>query len=1204
MTGLLDDWGELTPEQRELLALLLEEQGVELDATAILPAERPDGHAPLSFAQQRLWFLDQLTPGSAMYNIPAALRLQGRLDIEALHNALNAVIQRHESLRTVFRVEGDEPVQVIQPELSLPLPVIDLTGAGNGNTGLDREASARKLAQAEAQAPFNLAEGPLLRASLVRLAEDEHLLLVNMHHIISDGWSIGVMLGEVARLYASFQQGEPPDLPPLPIQYADFAAWQRRYLQGEPLEAQLAYWRAQLADSPRLLELPTDRPRPAVPSARGASHTFNVPRPLAGGMAALAQQASATTFMALLAAFQTLLYRYTGQEDIAVGTPIANRGRAEIEGLIGFFANTLVLRSRLNGEAGRLTFRQLLARVRQTALDAYANQDVPFEMLVEALHPERDLSHTPFFQVMFALQNTPSAPARLPGLTLSQVQMHSGTTTFDMTLVMGETPDGLAGAIEYDTDLFNAATIERLAGHFVTLLAGIVADPDVPVARLPLMSEAERQLTLVTWNATEAPFPADSGIHQLFEAQVARTPDAIALIYPGLDGLRPRTELTYAELNARANQLAHYLRSLGAGPETVVALAVERSPEMIIGLLGILKAGAAYLPLDPAYPPDRLAFMLADSGASVVLTQAQVLEAGNWKLEAGSWKLEAGSPKLETDDVSPQGRLVRLDTDWTAIARQPTSNIPASVRSEAAPIQFPASLAYVIYTSGSTGTPKGVGVPHRGVVNHNTAVAQRFGLKPGDRVLQFATISFDAAVEEIFPALQTGATLVLRPDSVLVTGDELLRLIRQERITVLDFPTAYWRQWVQELAQLGASVPEHVRLVAIGGDAAAPETFAAWLRLGSGHITWLNTYGPTETSIISSWYELPPGLQTWDPDEALPIGSPLPNTQLYVLDRNLEPVPIGVPGELYIGGAGVTRGYLNRPELTAARFVPNPFAQVAGYKLNVDEDAASEGRPGRSRASPNFQLANLQPSTRLYRTGDLVRWRADGNLEFLGRTDFQVKIRGMRIEMGEVTAALGQLPGVADCAVLAEESAAGKRLVAYVALQPGAGQDSARLRAALAQRLPDYMLPSAFVLLEALPRTPSGKLDRRALPAPEPAQADAGAEDSRPRTPVEEMLAAMWERVLDLPHVGVHDNFFDLGGHSLLATQLISRVRETFTIELPLRTLFEHPTVAELAAEVDAATSGAATSAAPQAPAITAVSRDARRMKRSDLGQK
>jgi len=1130
MTGLLDDWGELTPEQRELLALLLEEQGVELDATAILPAERPDGHAPLSFAQQRLWFLDQLTPGSAMYNIPAALRLQGRLDIEALHNALNAVIQRHESLRTVFRVEGDEPVQVIQPELSLPLPVIDLTGAGNGNTGLDREASARKLAQAEAQAPFNLAEGPLLRASLVRLAEDEHLLLVNMHHIISDGWSIGVMLGEVARLYASFQQGEPPDLPPLPIQYADFAAWQRRYLQGEPLEAQLAYWRAQLADSPRLLELPTDRPRPAVPSARGASHTFNVPRPLAGGMAALAQQASATTFMALLAAFQTLLYRYTGQEDIAVGTPIANRGRAEIEGLIGFFANTLVLRSRLNGEAGRLTFRQLLARVRQTALDAYANQDVPFEMLVEALHPERDLSHTPFFQVMFALQNTPSAPARLPGLTLSQVQMHSGTTTFDMTLVMGETPDGLAGAIEYDTDLFNAATIERLAGHFVTLLAGIVADPDVPVARLPLMSEAERQLTLVTWNATEAPFPADSGIHQLFEAQVARTPDAIALIYPGLDGLRPRTELTYAELNARANQLAHYLRSLGAGPETVVALAVERSPEMIIGLLGILKAGAAYLPLDPAYPPDRLAFMLADSGASVVLTQAQVLEAGNWKLEAGSWKLEAGSPKLETDDVSPQGRLVRLDTDWTAIARQPTSNIPASVRSEAAPIQFPASLAYVIYTSGSTGTPKGVGVPHRGVVNHNTAVAQRFGLKPGDRVLQFATISFDAAVEEIFPALQTGATLVLRPDSVLVTGDELLRLIRQERITVLDFPTAYWRQWVQELAQLGASVPEHVRLVAIGGDAAAPETFAAWLRLGSGHITWLNTYGPTETSIISSWYELPPGLQTWDPDEALPIGSPLPNTQLYVLDRNLEPVPIGVPGELYIGGAGVTRGYLNRPELTAARFVPNPFAQVAGYKLNVDEDAASEGRPGRSRASPNFQLANLQPSTRLYRTGDLVRWRADGNLEFLGRTDFQVKIRGMRIEMGEVTAALGQLPGVADCAVLAEESAAGKRLVAYVALQPGAGQDSARLRAALAQRLPDYMLPSAFVLLEALPRTPSGKLDRRALPAPEPAQADAGAEDSRPRTPVEEMLAAMWERVLDLPHVGLHDNFFDLGG--------------------------------------------------------------------------
>ncbi len=1172
--ALPESLADLTPEQLELLALLLQEEGVDVAQAALTPQPRPDGRAPLSYAQRRLWFLDQLTPGSAMYNIPAAVRLAGQLDVEALGRALNEVVRRHEVLRTTFSVEADEPVQVIHPDLAVPLPLVDLRAAGRDRAAI--QAEAQRVAVEDAMQPFDLATGPLIRARLLRLADDEHILVTNTHHIVSDGWSVGVLVREMAALYAAFSgdtgaglKPAPTPLPPLPVQYADFAIWQRQWLAGEKLQAQLDYWRQQLGDAPPVLQLPADRPRPATPSARGASHTFHVPKPLADGLAALAQRAGATPFMALLAAFQTLLYRYTGQEDIAVGTPIANRGRAEIEGLIGFFVNTLVLRSRLNGEAGRLTFRQLLARVRQIALDAYANQDVPFEMLVETLHPERDLSHTPFFQVMFALQNTPSAPARLPGLTLSQVQTHSGTTTFDMTLVIGETLDGLAGAIEYDTDLFDAATMERLAGHFVTLLAGIVADPDVPIARLPLMVEAERQQILVTWNATAAPFPADRGIHQLFEAQVARTPDAIALIHPGLDGLapRPRAELTYAELNARANQLAHHLRSLGVGPESIVGLMTERSPEMIIGLLGILKAGGAYLPLDPAYPADRIAFMLADSGAQVLLTQEKLIEDGRWQMADGRAQEASRSTQFAIRHT------LRLDADWPEIARQPAANIPDSTfHIPHSRFHIPDSLAYVIYTSGSTGTPKGVGVPHRGVVNHNAAVAGRFGLEPGERVLQFATISFDAAVEEIFPALHTGATLVLRPDSVLVTGDELLRLIQQERITVLDFPTAYWRQWVQELAQLGASVPAHVRLVVVGGDAAAPETYATWLKLGSEHVTWLNTYGPTETSIISTWYEPPRDLRSWDPAAPLPIGGPLPNTQLYVLDRNLEPVPIGVPGELYIGGAGVTRGYLGRPELTAERFVPDPFADET--RRQGDNELGGSGLP----LSPS---PHLPRRARLYRTGDLVRWRADGNLEFLGRTDFQVKIRGMRIEMGEVAAALGQLPGVADCAVLAKDGAGGKRLVAYVALKSDAARDASGLRAALAQRLPDYMLPSAYVLLDALPRTPSGKLDRRGLPAPEQAEAEAGALDARPRTPVEEMLAAMWERVLDLPQAGIHDNFFDLGGHSLLATQLISRLRAAFEVELPVRALFEQPTIAGLAAAVEEARRQVRGTAAP-----------------------
>ncbi|MCL5995880.1 MAG: amino acid adenylation domain-containing protein, partial [Chloroflexi bacterium] len=1034
-----------------------------LPAPPVRPIPRA-GALPLSFAQQRLWFLDQLEPGSPLYNIPVALRLAGPLDANALERCLNEIVRRHEVLRTVFPMVDGQPVQSIQPSLAMVLSVTDLSNL----TAMEREAEVLRLATREALQPFDLAHGPLIRTHLLRIGAQDHVVLWTTHHIVSDGWSGGVLMREVAALYAAFCAGQPSPLPELPVQYADFAQWQRQWLQGDVLQAQLAYWKQQLSGSPPLLELPTDRPRPATQTSIGAHHTFDLSPSLARALKALSQREGVTLFMTLLAAFQVLLSRYSHQDDICVGTPIANRDRAEIEDLIGFFVNTLVLRTDLSGNP---SFRELLAQVREVTLGAYAHQDVPFEMLVDLLQPERNLNLTPLFQVMFVLQNTPVQILQLPNTTLSHIEVENGQATYDLTLTMVEDAGNIQGIFEYNTDLFDAATISRMAQHMQILLEGIVANPDEQTSALPFMTESERRQSLAEWNDTTAECPVDQCLHQLFEAQVERSPDAVAVILPanGADRAEPE-RLTYAQLNRRANQLAHYLRGLGFGSQAVAGICVERSPDMVVGLMGILKAGGAYLPLDPAYPLERLAFMLQDSQASMLLTQSNMLKSISGDLPLTSCK------------------VVCLDSDWPRIEQASCLNPVSGVT--------PQDLAYVIYTSGSTGQPKGVLVEHHNVVNHNTAVLKAFELNPDDRVLQFSTINFDAAAEEIYPTLMAGATIVLRPGGLLPTATDFTRLIETQCVTVLDLPTAYWHEWVYDLSLLHVRLPSCVRLLVIGGEKASAERMALWQQVGGAGIRWLNSYGPTEGTIIASLYNSATDAFCLDGRE-LPIGRPIANARIYLLDQHLQPVPVGVPGELHIGGAAVARGYHNQPELTAERFIPDPFTC----------ETKTSGRNAR----------------RLYKTGDLARYRPDGNIEYLGRIDHQVKIRGFRVELGEIEAVLAQHASVRQAVVITRDAAsgAGKRLVAYVvsANSPHKGQDPqdlvTELRAYLKGKLPEYMLPSAFVLLDALPLTPSGKLDRRALPTPD-VQAEHRDTYLPPRTPVERTLAGIWARVLGL----------------------------------------------------------------------------------------
>ncbi|WP_235217099.1 non-ribosomal peptide synthase/polyketide synthase [Archangium violaceum] len=1058
------------------------QSGTPLQAPPLKPADI-SGPLPLSFAQQRLWFIDQLQPGSSSYNMPYVLRLEGALDEASLQQVFTELVRRHHSLRTTFGSEAGQPVQLIAPTASLPLSLVDLSSLPPS----ERMDEAHRQASRVALRPFDLTHGPLIHASLFKLEERLHILVLSMHHIVSDGWSMGILVREVAALYQAFSSGLPSPLPELPLQYADYAVWQRQWLQGAALEQQLSYWKQHLSGAPAALELPTDKPRPSVQSHRGAHLEVHLPKALSESLTAFCQREGVTPFMALLASFQVLLSRYSGQDDISVGSPIAGRRHSELEGLIGFFVNTLVLRARFTGVT---TFRELLQQVRETTLGAFAHQDIPFEKLVEELQPPRDLSRTPLFQVMFALQNAPTSNLELPGLSLRALPPGELPSKFDLTLSLSDGPDGFTGTLEYCTDLFEHDTARRMVDHLRVLLSSVLSQPDAPLVSLSLLTGSERHQLLVDWSPAPRALPEHPLVHRLFEAQVRRSPDA-----PALHSSSAR--LTYSELNARSNQLARFLISLGVGPDSLVALHLERSTDFVIALLATLKAGGAWLPLDPSLPNERLSFILSDARPSLLLTHAP-LDVGirSFRMEAFS----AQSSAFSGDDLE-----LTPDDD---------------------------NLAYAIYTSGSTGRPKGTLLNHRGLFNTVLQGIDAMKLGPDSRALPYASIGFDASIWEMLPTLLAGGQLFLTTRDQLPPGLPLRQFLREHSINAASFTPSL-------LALLEPQGLESLHTVAVGGEVLAPELAARW-KPGR---RFLNVYGPTEASIVAT-------LTDDVEPRRVSIGRPFHNVQAYVLDEHLRPLPVGLPGELYLGGVGLARGYLGRPELTAEKFLPHPFSS--------------------------------SPGARLYRTGDKARWLPDGQLEFLGRLDSQVKLRGFRIELGEIESALRSHSSIRQAAVvLRQDSTGDKRLVSYLVAHEGHSVEPGTLRDFLKRSLPEYMVPSAFVSLEALPLSSSGKVDIRALPAPEASSLQPAAAYVAPRNELEQRLADVWAQVLGMKQVGIHDNFFEMGGHSLLATQVVSRIRSAFQVELPLRALFEAPSVASLAAHLSAAHPSSATIQAP-----------------------
>jgi len=1059
---------------------------------ALAPQPRPE-RLPLSYAQQRLWFIDQLEGGaSPEYHLPAALRLRGELDRAALEKAIDTIVARHESLRTHFGQVDGQAVQIIAPELRVAVPLEDLSA-------LDQAAQQRTLGAAlrqEWQQPFNLALGPLLRFKLLQLGPQEHVLLRTLHHMVSDGWSEGVFNQELATLYDALQDGRDNPLEPLGVQYADFALWQRGWLDQAALDKGLAYWKVQLAGIPQQLALPTDRPRPARPAYAAERCTVSLSAAQVTGLKSLSEAQQATLYMTLLSGLAALLARYSGQEEIVVGSPIANRQDVQLEGLIGCFVNSLVMRVRVTPER---SFRELIADVRGTTLEACLHQDIPIEQLIEGLSPMRGLSSTPFFQVMFVLQNAPAGLQRLQSLEITPLACDELQVRFDLVLHAIEHEGGLELSWVYKRDLFDRWRTEQMARHYVRLLEAVVATPDAPLHRLEILSAAERHILLENFNATTCPLP-DATLPALFEAQVARAPQAIAQVFG-------EESLTYGELNALANRLAHHLIGLGVGPESLVGIAMERSIKMVVALLGVLKAGGAYLPLDPAYPEARLAYMVADAAPALLLSSGVL-------------------PVRLPQDI----KLLNLDAseNQVALGRAPAHNPGDAERISAL---LPRHPAYVIYTSGSTGTPKGAQNEHQAIINRLMWMQDAYELKATDIVLQKTPFGFDVSVWEFFWTLLNGATMVLAAPEGHKDAEYLIKLINSQQITTAHFVPSMLSSFVD------TEGVEHCnslqRLICSGEELPISSVLKCQRGLPSARLS--NLYGPTEAAIDVTAWPCPPDFDS----TTVPIGRPISNTRIYVLDAYCRPVPVGVAGELYVAGAGLARGYLRRPALTAERFVADPYG--------------------------------LQPGGRMYHTGDLARWRPDGNLEFLGRTDQQVKIRGFRIELGEIEAALTAQPAVAQAAVIAREDASGgKQLVAYVMAAPGEVPDQAALRRRLGERLPDYMVPSTFVVLESLPLTANGKLDRRALPEPVALQGEKGSVP--PRDALETQLLAIWEKALRLQSIGITDNFFELGGHSLTAVRIFAEIEQTFGKRLPLATLFEMPTVETLARKVRQAT--------------------------------
>ena len=1034
-------------------ALMAAGPGAAADALPLLPVAR-DGVLPLSFAQQRLWFLDQMEPENAAYLVAFGLRIEGPVDAEALERALAALVERHEPLRTGFRMRRGQPVQVIA----------DGRGFRLDRAAIEGDAEARRIAADFARRPFELDRPPLFRALLLTLAAKESLLVLAVHHIAADGWSLGLIVGELLQLYTAFRDGNAVDLPPLAIQYADYAHWQRERLQGEFLERELVWWRTRLAPPLPVLELPADRPRPAIQTFSGDRFDFIVDPALAVSVNTLARRHNASLFMALLAGFNALLHRWSGQADLIVGTPVAGRVRRDLEPLVGLFVNTLALRADLAGDP---SFLALLARVREATLGALTHQEVPFERLVQELQPGRDLARNPVFQVMFALQNLPAARAAAAGLRVRPVAIENRTAKFDLSLTMMEAGDRLIGQFEYNADLFERGTIERLSAAFLRLLAAAVAEPGRPVGELPLLDDAERRRVIDDWNDTAVAIEEPAMAHFAISETAARQPDAVAVAQEGL-------LLTYGELEARANRLAHHLRARGVVAGDLVGVLMERTPALLPALLGIWKAGAAYLPLDPAYPPARIAYMVADSGARILLTN------------------DRGK---ELPDAFDRVSFIPLDETFSSLAAEPATSpdIPPD----------PSRPAYVIYTSGSTGQPKGVVIPHRALVNFLSSVRRAPGLDAGDRLLAVTTLSFDISTLELFLPLRIGARIELSDRATAADGDALASLIDHAGITALQATPATWRLLIEAGWQ---GRPGFKALC--GGEPMGRDLARALLDRGCE--LW-NLYGPTETTVWSTVHRV----TTADLAAAIPIGRPIDNTRCYVVDGRGRPVPVGVPGELWIGGAGVATGYLGRPELTAERFLPDPFF----------------------------------PGGRVYRTGDLARWREDGTLDCLGRLDHQVKLRGFRIELGEIEAALVTHPAVEQAVVMVREDTPGDpRLVAWFVPPAGATPDLADMRRHLRERLPFYMIPAVWTPLTALPLTPNGKVDRRALPAPE--RARGGGASAAPQRPMERILAAVWQSVLGVEAVGLHDNFFDLGGDSLRTVQVVARMHEESGIRL------------------------------------------------------
>jgi amino acid adenylation domain-containing protein len=1067
--------GVLTPELKSEIASRKNEIITVIRAAigrAAAPIARTprSGDIPLSHSQERLWMLDQFVENFTPYHTQIALRLWGPLDADALEKSFRAIIARHEVLRTAFDLRDAHPIQIIASPETVEIRRADISELNP----LDREDEIRRIQREEISRRFDLKRGPMIRPLIVRLGEGDHALFVTLHHIIFDGWSFGILSKELSAFYSCFSSGGVSPLPDLPIQYADFAVWQRAEIQGDALAEHLAYWKRRL-EGISALNIETDHPRPRVPSYRGVSAPFDMSASVRAAVASLCRERLVTPFMVFLAAFQTLLHRYSGQNDIVVGSTVAARNRVEIEPLIGMFTNTLVLRTDFSGDP---PFVELLHRVRTTLTEAFEHQEVPFEKLVEVLHPERDMSRHPLFQVMLVYLNVSMQPVELPGLAVEPILAGHGTIPFDLTLGLQERNEGIAGCIDYSTDLFDDGTIRRMIAHLQVLLEGIVRDPDRRISALPMITGAERHLVLRTWNDPSAEYRRDTCVHELFEHRVEQSPDATAVAGEGY-------HLTYRELDRRANRLAHHLCSFGAGPETRVGIYLVRSIDTVIAVLAVLKAGAAYIPLDPSYPSERISFMIEDAGPAVIVTTES---------------LSRTLPK------SPL-RIVRIDADREAIARE-NSERPMSGASSR-------DLAYVIYTSGSTGRPKGVLVEHGGVCNCAEAQIEAYGVGPADRVLQFASPSFDASVSEMFMAILSGATLCVEPPDSTLPGGPLAAVLRERDVTVVTLPPS-------SLALMPPGPFPALGTLIVAGEAFGPDVISAWM---AGRKV-INAYGPTEATICATHERCRVG------DNPVPIGKPIANARVYILDRLLEPVPPGVPGELYIGGGGVARGYRRGPSRTAEHFLPDPFSAA----------------PGR----------------RMYRTGDMARYRSDGEIMFLGRADSQVKIRGFRIEPGEIETALRRHPAIRDCAVVAFDGENARQAALVSFYVSGESLSSLALRRFLRGLLPTHMVPAEFIPVDAIPRTTSGKVDYGRLKGARVRTAEETRVHTPPESRSERAVAAIWRDVLNVTQIGLDDNFFDLGGYSLLVVKAIARIEEKLGITLRMVD-FIHLTLRQMA---------------------------------------